>query len=125
MILLFLEILAISSQTLGNLLGKRHRWGKVFIYGGLGLFVIFRCISYYNEHVMRDESRRKDEKLAYQEAVLKKVDEKELNRAHLAVVEEEGKLKLLGNMRSEFAEMLKHEDQVGATQLAHAPLGAP
>jgi hypothetical protein len=122
-ILLFLEILSSSFQTLGGLLDKRNHWKRVFIFGGLALFVVFRCISFYNEHAMRDDSRRKDEKLAYQEAVLKKVAEKELNRAHLAVVEEEGKLKLLGNMRSEFAEMLRHEDQSGATVMAHAPQG--
>jgi hypothetical protein len=106
--LFLLETLAYVLQTIGSNLDKRRKSLKHgLFYGGLAFFVLLRGYNYYDEN---DKRKALEGKVAYQEAILRKVSKAELSLAQLAVQEEEGKLKLLNGMRSEFAELLKAED---------------
>jgi len=105
-----MEVLGVITQSVGSFHGRRSRLGKTLFYGGLGVYLVFRTVNFLNEKAVADDSRRKDDKLAYQEAILRKVPSADLAKAELEVEAEEGKLKLLNGMRSEFAAMLKAED---------------
>jgi hypothetical protein len=107
MLLLLIQFLSSLAQTLGAQLQKKHKAKNYLIFGGLVLAMLLQVLVYR-------EGVRKDSKLEYQEAILKKVSDAELSRASLAVKMEENKLTILDGMRSELIERIRNEDSPSA-----------
>lgn len=120
MIPLLLEIAAYLSQTLSTFIDKkkRSRPALILFWIGLVLWLGFRGYNYYSESQLRGQIRAQQEKLVYQEAVLSRVAERELARAHAEVLKDQGKLVKISRMRSQFlATMRQVED--GAPAVAN------